>query len=112
MESSELEISALARVAAMFLDWATVPILAFPIPTRTSSGAFLRAFAASGGIPPEAGGLEAQPKTANNRQITAIKPIILFTIVLLNFFKSLAAKNYPAIPADPQNNTSTGCSQD
>jgi hypothetical protein len=49
----------------MSLDWATVPILAVPIPTSTSSGAFLLAFAILEGIPPEAGGLDAQPKITN-----------------------------------------------
>jgi hypothetical protein len=81
MESRELEISARARVAAMFLDWATVPILALPIPTSTSSGAFLRAFARlKDGIPPEAGCFEAQPETAAAKHTANTNEIIFFMI--------------------------------
>jgi hypothetical protein len=82
MTCIELDNSVRALVAAMFLDWAFVPILAFPIPTSTSSGAFLLAFATLAGWPPEAGGLEAQPKKANSRHITDIIPIIFFIMVL------------------------------
>jgi hypothetical protein len=69
------------------------------MPTSTSSGALLLAFATFGGIPPEAGileagmleagipleagFLEAQLKTANNKHKTAIIPIIFFIVVLL-----------------------------
>jgi hypothetical protein len=57
--------------------------LAFPIPTSTSSGAFLLAFETSRGIPLEAGGLEEQPKKASNTHTTAIIPLIFFIIELL-----------------------------
>jgi hypothetical protein len=90
----ELDISARALVAATFIDWDFVAILAESIPTSTSSGAFLLAFATFVGIPFEAGGLVLQPKNANNRHKTAIIPIIFFIMVLpIKIFYSLVARN-------------------
>jgi hypothetical protein len=84
MEFMALEISARALVAAIFLDWAVVDILALPIPTRTSSGAFLRAVAMFVGIPLDAGGFEAQAINVNTRQTAKKTPTIFFIVILLN----------------------------
>jgi hypothetical protein len=77
------EISVRALVAATVLDWDKVPILACPIPTRTSSGAFLRAFAMSLGIPVDLAGFEAQAIKVNTRQIAKRTPTIFFIVTLL-----------------------------
>jgi hypothetical protein len=63
----------------MFLDWATVPNLALPMPTITSAGASLLALAILEGIPPEAGGfLETQPKRINAVHKSKIAAKIFF----------------------------------
>jgi hypothetical protein len=84
MESRTFEISALARVCAMFLDWATVPNLALPMPTITSAGASLLALAILEGIPPEAGGFfVAHPKRTATKQTAKTIPMIFFIKTLL-----------------------------
>jgi hypothetical protein len=86
MEFMILEISSRARVAAILLLWDNSDELSDPIPTRTSSGAFLRAFAMSLGIPLDAGGFDVHAIKANTRQTDKRTPTIFF---ILNSLKKI-----------------------